>query len=295
MLFDPVVRYSHAILKSAGWVNSMSNRKTELKYEKVYRKVRDMIAVRRFEPGFSLNVERLSRELGVSRGPVWEAMRRLEQEGVVKTIRNRGVFMAAISYKQMLEVVEVRGLMDARAARLACDRITKRQIERLNRCLLDQLRAIEAGDVSAYFLSDNTFHRTIYEASGHDYLKELFESITLRMLPVPRFIDILILPPHQPTVYMYHKDLIDSFINHDPEAAENAMMRHSDAILIYLKDKMLAETERKEMVRRMGKELMPSISTLKKRKRRLSGAKSLPDQDETALVPQTEIQGKSRK
>ncbi len=271
-------------------MNSVAKRKTELKYEKVYRQVRDMIAVHRFESGFSLNVERLSRELGVSRGPVWEAMRRLEQEGVIKTIPNRGVFMAEISYKGMLEVVEVRGLLDAYAARLACDRVRKRTIERLGRCLVDQLRAMEVGDVSAYFLSDNTFHSIVYETSGNEYLKELFESITLRMLPVPRFIDILILPPHQPSVYMYHKDLVDAFINHDPEAAEAAMTRHTQAIVAYLTEKMRAQTERKEIVRRMGKQLTPLIPAVKQRRRKVSAAPT-ENRDETASAAQTEVSG----
>ena len=71
----------------------MNKKKNELTNAKVYQKVRNMIALHRFKPGFKLNVQKLSKELGVSRTPVWEAMRRLEQEGVVETIPNRGVFI----------------------------------------------------------------------------------------------------------------------------------------------------------------------------------------------------------
>ena len=59
----------------------MYENKKELKNEEVYRALRNMIALQRFEPGFSLNVQKLSKSLGVSRTPMWEAMRKLEATG----------------------------------------------------------------------------------------------------------------------------------------------------------------------------------------------------------------------
>jgi len=241
--------------------------KKVLKNEQVYRALRDMIAVHRFEPGFSLNVQKLSKQLGVSRTPMWEAMRKLEQQKVIETIPNRGVFISRVSFEQMLEVVEVRGVMDAFAARLACERISKRMIDRLSRCLPDQLRAIENGDVAAYLLSDNKFHGLIYEASGNSYLMELHESITLRMLPVPVSTDILIRPPHQPSVYVTHQQVVEGLAKRDMALVEEAVARHSEIVVEYLKDRRRRDTERKEMVRNLEKQL-PGSPPLKKRKPR---------------------------
>jgi DNA-binding GntR family transcriptional regulator len=253
--------------------------KKELKNEKVYRALRNMIALHRFEQGFSLNVQKLSKELGVSRTPVWEAMRKLEQQGVIETIPNRGVFITIVSFEQMLEVIGVRGVMDAFAGRLACERINKRMIDRLAQCLPDQLRAIETGDVAAYLLADNKFHGLIYEASGNSYLMELYESITLRMLPVPVSTDILIRPPHQPSVYLAHQQVVEGLANRDVAQVEGAMARHTKIIVTYLKEKKRAEAERKEMVRRLEKQLPPS-PRLKRRRPRSPAKNGMGDHTE---------------
>jgi DNA-binding GntR family transcriptional regulator len=244
-------------------VKNLSSQKKELMSEKVYRKVRDMIAVHRFEPGFSLNVEKLSRELGVSRTPVWEAMRRLEQEGVVKTIPNRGVFMAKISSERILDVMEVRAILDRLAGRLACKRINKRMIDRLARCLPDQLRAIETADLGAYFLADNRFHRLMYEASGNSYLMELFESITLHMLPVPYSSRLLTSTSHQTAVYKTHQEVVEGLANRDGTRVETALARHTEIIITHINELARSETQRKEMVRRIEREFPFSLARLK--------------------------------
>ena len=63
----------------------------------IYTVLKEMIADHRFQPGARLNIESIARELDVSRTPVWEAVRRLEQEGLVENIPNRGVFMSSLT------------------------------------------------------------------------------------------------------------------------------------------------------------------------------------------------------
>lgn len=237
----------------------------ELMSEKVYRQIRNMIAIHRFEPGFRLNVAKLSRELGVSRTPVWEAMRRLEQERVIKTIPNRGVFMATISFERILDLMEVRGLLDRFAGRLACKRANKRMIHRLAQCLPDQLLAIEKSDLSSYYLADNEFHRIIYEASGNSYLMELFESISLHMLPRPHpFHSMASWSRQTLSVYQMHKEVIEGLINRDPERVESALLRHTEIIISYVKEQMRATTQREKIVRSMGNLSVPSPMQLEK-------------------------------
>jgi DNA-binding GntR family transcriptional regulator len=140
-------------------------------------------------------------------------------------------------------------------------------IDRLSRCLPDQLRAIEKGDVAAYLLSDNKFHGLIYEASRNSYLMELHESITLRMLPVPVSGDILIRPPHQPSIYLAHQQVVEGLANRDLAKVEAAVARHSEIVITYLKERKHRETERKEMVRQL-EEQLPGSPPLKRRRPR---------------------------
>jgi DNA-binding GntR family transcriptional regulator len=236
-----------------------------LKNEQVYQALRDMIALHRFEPGFSLNVQKLSKQFGVSRTPMWEAMRKLEQEKVIETIPNRGVFIRNITFEQILDLMEVRAVMDAFAARLACERISKRMLDRLTRCLPDQLRAIEHGDAAAYLLSDNKFHGLVYEASGNSYLKELHESITLRMLQVPIATDIVIRPPqpHQPSLYLSHQQLVEGLARRDLARVDAAVARHHEIVITHLKERKHAEAERKAMVRKL-EEQLPGLQPSKR-------------------------------
>ena len=72
---------------------TVTSDKKEHVSETVYQAVKNMVFLNRFKPGRSLNVERLARELGVSRTPTWEAIRRLDQDGIVRKVPNRGVYM----------------------------------------------------------------------------------------------------------------------------------------------------------------------------------------------------------
>lgn len=225
---------------------------------KAYRALKQMIVVHRFEPGLRLNVEKIARELGVSRIPVWEAIRRLQQEGIVRTIPNRGVFLLENPLERSLEIIEVRGALDKLAGRLACERISDRILDQLAKCLLDQLQAIETADLALYSSADLRFHGLIYEASGNSYLKDLFESITLRMLPTRvEFLRIL------PSLYLGHQEIIEGLANRDPGRVEAAVTRHVELAMNHIKELLQSANEGKEMVRRI-RENSPPLKGFKK-------------------------------
>jgi DNA-binding GntR family transcriptional regulator len=227
---------------------TISPKKKELMNAKIYRAVKHMIAVHRFQAGLNLNVEKTAREMGVSRTPVWEAIRRLEQEGIVQNIPNRGVFLLEIPIERALEIMEVRGNLDKFAGRLACERINDRMLNKLTQCLPDQLRAIETGDVALYSAADLRFHGLIYEASGNSYLKKLFESITLHMQPAR--LEIL---PILPSLYLGHQEIIKGLASRDPGRVETAIMNHIEIAINHLKDQLQSSIERKKMVQRLRK------------------------------------------
>jgi len=138
-------------------------------------------------------------------------------------------------------------------------------------CLPVQLAAIESGDVGAYMLSDNKFHGLIYEASRNSYLMELYDSITLRMLPVPVSTEMLIHPPHQPSAYLAHQQVVEALAERDQAGVEAAMMHHTGVITAFLEEKARVEDSRREMVRRMEKQL--PLARLMKRRSPLAPAK----------------------
>jgi len=203
-----------------------------------------MLADYRWKPGVSLNVMKMARELGVSRTPVWEAVRRLEQEGIVQSIPNRGVFMAETSLERSLEVIQARGALDLLAVRLAASRMTKRVLDRIGRSLSEQLRAIESEDVVLYSSADFQFHRLIYAASGNGYILELFESIALQMRPTR-----LKILPSLPSLFLCHQDILQGLADGDSGRAEKAIARHTEIILNLTQETIRSSLERKELVR----------------------------------------------
>jgi DNA-binding GntR family transcriptional regulator len=216
----------------------------ELLVEKVYQGIRRMIADYRWKPGVRLNVMKMARELGVSRTPVWEAVRRLEQEGILQSIPNRGVFMAETSLERSLEVIQARGALDLLAVRLATSRMTKRVIDRMSRSLSEQLQAIESEDVVLYSSADFRFHHLIYEASGNGYILELFESIALQMRPTR-----LKILPALPALYLCHQEILHGLTDGDSGKAQDAMVRHTEIVLNLTQESIRLSLERKELVR----------------------------------------------
>jgi DNA-binding GntR family transcriptional regulator len=190
-----------------------------------------MIATHRYEPGLRLNVEKITRELKVSRTPVWEAIRRLEQEGILSNIPNRGVFFNEIPLEKSYEIHEVRGALDKLAVRLACEWIDDPILDRLNQCLPDQLRAIETDDLPLWSSSNLKFHCIIYEAARNAVLSEAYESVVLRALPAR--LEIL---PVLPSLYKDHKKIIEALAGRDPDRAEAEIISHTETMLNHIKN-----------------------------------------------------------
>ena len=119
----------------------------------VYDILKEMIADQRFLPGSSLNVEKLTQELGVSRTPIWEAIRRLEQEGIVAHTPHKGVRVVELTRKMALELYEVRETMESLAARLGAERAKQALVNRMKKILAEQLTVVKNEDAVAYLQS----------------------------------------------------------------------------------------------------------------------------------------------
>jgi phosphonate utilization transcriptional regulator len=121
-------------------------------------------------PGDKLNESDVAAELDVSRGPVREAFRALEQAGLVVTEKNRGVFVRQVSLQEADEIYEVRAGLDELIGRLAAERATGREIEEL-RGLIDEMRvAGKAKDVDAYYPLNVRFHDRLAQIAGNGTL-----------------------------------------------------------------------------------------------------------------------------
>jgi DNA-binding GntR family transcriptional regulator len=192
----------------------------------VYDILKEMIADRRFAPGSSLNVERLTAELGVSRTPIWEAIRRLEQEGIVFHTPHKGVRLVELTRKMAIELYEVRETMEAMAARLGAEQASPEIIARMEKILAEQKLIVKREDDVAYSRSDHDFHLLIYEACGNNLLTEILEGLRYKALPLA-----FKLSPHYGEFLKFHQQILEDFRNRDSRAAEKTMQRHNRRML----------------------------------------------------------------
>jgi phosphonate utilization transcriptional regulator len=134
-----------------------------------------------FEPGDKLGEAELACRLGVSRGPVREAFRGLEEAGLVRQTKNRGVFVREVSADEANELYVVRAGLDELIGRLLAPAITEADIREL-RALVEQMDASSARrDMRKYFPLDTRFHDRIAEMVGNRKLLELYRRIVNEM------------------------------------------------------------------------------------------------------------------
>src|SRR5688572_31276215 len=127
----------------------------------VQREIERRIVTGELAPGAKLNEADLASAMGISRGPVREAFRALEQAGLVHTEKNRGVFVRQISLEEADEIYEVRAALEAQIGRLAATRISAQQLERL-RGIVKRMHAVgRSRDPDAYFPLNLEFHETL--------------------------------------------------------------------------------------------------------------------------------------
>ena len=122
------------------------------------------------EPGERLMEIQLADQLGVSRTPVREAIRKLELEGYVIMMPRRGTYVANLSIRDVNEVFEIRTSLDSLASGLAAERITDEELERLQRLLVLIGEYIETNDMEKIVETDTEFHDLLYQASRNTRL-----------------------------------------------------------------------------------------------------------------------------
>lgn len=129
------------------------------------------------KPGERLMEIQLAEELGVSRTPVREAIRKLEQEGFVEMLPRRGTYVANISIKDVIDVYEIRIALDVLAAGLAAERITDAELTTLKKHLNKIKHVVEYDEMEKVGEYDWEFHEVLYKASKNERLVTIINNL----------------------------------------------------------------------------------------------------------------------
>ena len=143
----------------------------------VFNTLRAAILKGELKPGERLMEIALADKLGVSRTPIREAIRKLELEGLVVMAPRKGAKVASITERDLNDVLEVRKGMEVLAVSLACQRITKEELDRLDEIEGRFQAQIEAGNLTELAELDVEFHDTIYKATNNQRLVQLLNNL----------------------------------------------------------------------------------------------------------------------
>jgi DNA-binding GntR family transcriptional regulator len=145
--------------------------------EIVYEELKRQILIGEIPPGTRMMEVELADEMGVSRTPVREAIRKLEKEGLVTIEPRKGAYASNISIKDMVDVLEVRQGLEAMAAALAAGRIDEEKKAELLEVVSQYREAVEAEDVEKIIHYDERFHSQIVAISGNKTLVQIFQTV----------------------------------------------------------------------------------------------------------------------
>jgi DNA-binding GntR family transcriptional regulator len=146
-------------------------------WQRVYDHLRTEIFEGRLEPGAELIEVALAEQLGVSRGPLREAIGRLAAEGLVTVSPRRGAVVRSLSKEEFLELYQVREALERMAVQLAVPRLTEARVKELA-ALNEMMNASAAReDIQGFFEANVAFHARLLEASGNTKLQELYRQL----------------------------------------------------------------------------------------------------------------------
>ena len=153
--------------------------------EDVTNVLRQMIIDGELAPDAELNQVGIANQLGVSRGPVREALGQLEQEGLVHSIPYKGVFVTSLTRRHVEELYSVRIVLETLAVERAIDRITEEDLANLNQIVEEMSVAAKAQNLQRLVGLDLEFHEKLVRVADHELLYKLWKQVEIWRAAMP--------------------------------------------------------------------------------------------------------------
>src|SRR5688572_27366366 len=190
----------------------------------VQQEIERAILAGEYAPGSKLIEATLATKLGVSRGPVREAFRMLEEAGLVRTEKNRGVFVRDIPIDEAVEIFDLRAAMDELVGRQLAANIKPAELKEIRTLVEAMEKAVKAEDAYNYHLLNLKFHDRLVEMAGNRKLTSIYRKL-IKELSLFRRLNLAdgwLLPISASE----HRGILKSIASGDPDAAGKAMFQH---------------------------------------------------------------------
>lgn len=205
----------------------------------VFNTLRDAILTGKLQPGERLMENQLAEKLGVSRTPVREALRMLELENLVELVPRKGAQVLDMSEKDIVNILEVRGVLEGLATSLACKKMTPEQLGELKALEERFEKAVAEKALEEIAEIDEQFHKVIFAASENDKLIQISTNLQIQLYRYR--MAHLKLDSSIPAIIAHHKGIIRAIENHEAEEgmklAQGHVKYHTEFILRAMRNK----------------------------------------------------------
>ena len=190
----------------------------------VFNTLREAILRGDLVAGERLMELQLAAKLGVSRTPIREAIRMLEQEGLAITIPRKGAIVAGMTEKDMQDVLEIREALEELSVQVACDKITDEEIAKLQKNMKNFEHSLKSGDLKKMAQADVEFHDVIYQATDNPKLINMLNNLREQMYRYR--VEYLKNPQNHEQLLKEHEAIYKGIVEKDKDAVTNMIRRH---------------------------------------------------------------------
>jgi phosphonate utilization transcriptional regulator len=190
----------------------------------VQQEIERLINVGELGPGDKLTEAALAERLGVSRGPVREAFRVLEEAGLVQLEKNRGVYVRQVPLGEALEIFDLRAMIEAHVGATLANNATEQQLKHLKKLVLQMEQAVKVVDETTYYRLNIEFHEAMVSYTGNKKLISMYRKLTqeLSLFRRRNFSDHALLV----TSVDEHRDILDAIGSRNADKAAQALKQH---------------------------------------------------------------------
>ncbi len=192
--------------------------------DRVFATLREGILSGRLQPGMAMVETKLAEELGVSRTPIREAIRKLELEGLVTSVPNKGVVVKGISVQDVEDIYTIRYYLESLAARWAVERMRPEELQRLEENMELMEFYTRKNDLDMVNAKNTEFHEIIFRATKSKPLRQILSTLQ-EQVQRARTASLKV-PGRAEKALEEHRAILGAFTRKDVEAAAELITAH---------------------------------------------------------------------
>jgi GntR family transcriptional regulator, trigonelline degradation regulator len=195
----------------------------------VYEELKTAILDLALPPGEALREATIAERLGVSKTPVREALTRLEQEGLVETTSFKGAVVSSYSRRDLVEIYELRLLLEGAAARTAADSISDEDLQRLEGLVEESRRLRDKGDMTGLAQLLGDFDSVVFAQVKNQRINALTANLRAHLNRIGQLTADI--PGRLETSVEQHESIVKAIRDRDPDQAERVMRSHIKSVM----------------------------------------------------------------